>query len=78
MSSNRLQDTSISRLTREIERLKQDLRSRDVHLATLTSKMARVKQSAQDDSEETARDQELVGLRLVSMFHQSHRHHRKS
>ncbi|KAF6038934.1 hypothetical protein EB796_002768 [Bugula neritina] len=57
-------DTSISRLTREIEQLKKDVRNRDVQIATLTSKMSRVKQSAQDSSEETARDKELVGLRL--------------
>lgn len=61
-----VQDTSISRLTREIEQLKKDVRNRDVQIATLTSKMSRVKSSAQDDSEETARDKELVGLRLVS------------
>lgn len=41
-----------------------------MQIATLTSKMSRVKASAQDDSEETARDKELIGLRLVS----GHRH----
>ena len=61
-----LQDTSISRLTREIEQLKKDVRNRDVQIATLTAKMSRIKQSAQDGSEETARDKELIGLRLVS------------
>lgn len=53
-------------MSREIEQLKKDVRNRDVQIATLTSKMARVKQSAQDNSEETARDKELTGLRLVS------------
>lgn len=58
-----LQDSSISKLTREIEALKKELRERDSQLTTVTSKMNKLKEPRNEERD--ARERELVSLRQV-------------
>ncbi|XP_074654720.1 uncharacterized protein LOC141908523 isoform X2 [Tubulanus polymorphus] len=56
-------DSTISRLTREIENLKRDGREKDVQLSALTAKFARLKENKLALDEMEAKDKELTNLR---------------
>jgi len=61
-----LQDSSISKLTREIEALKKELRERDAQLTTVTAKMNKLKEPRTEERD--ARERELVSLRQVGIY----------
>uniref|UniRef100_A0A1I8HE70 FHA domain-containing protein n=1 Tax=Macrostomum lignano TaxID=282301 RepID=A0A1I8HE70_9PLAT len=56
-------DTTISRLNRELETLKEEVKSRDLTISALQAKFARIKDTKREEEEREAREKELMALR---------------
>lgn len=56
-------DSTVVKLTRDVETLRKEIRDRDVQLAALNAKFTRVKQLSKVEQEQDARDREMLGLR---------------
>lgn len=59
------QDSSISKLTRELEALKKELRERDSMLSAMTTKVNKLKEPKNEERD--ARERELISLRQVNL-----------
>lgn len=60
------QDSTISKLTREIETLKKELREKEGYVSTMTAKVNKLKDAGKSTEERDAREKELISLRQVN------------
>ncbi|XP_033764191.1 LOW QUALITY PROTEIN: forkhead-associated domain-containing protein 1-like [Pecten maximus] len=56
-------DSTISKLTREIEMLKKELREKEGYVSTMTAKVNKMKDTGKSTEERDAREKELISLR---------------
>ncbi|XP_021372851.1 forkhead-associated domain-containing protein 1-like isoform X2 [Mizuhopecten yessoensis] len=56
-------DSTISKLTREIEMLKKELREKEGYVSTMTAKVNKLKDTGKSTEERDAREKELISLR---------------
>ena len=61
-----LQDSSISKLTREIEALKKELREKDSQISNMSKTVKHLKEPKTEERD--ARERELISLRQVSFL----------